>query len=577
MKKKFLFISLLILMIGQNIQADQPEIIEKENSYTLMIQAGREQKATKKIELVKQVVQETDSLVPYLTMLESYFVSGQLGKIITLLEEKKELKTLVINHPHAGLLVVKTLARLGQQNEATQLLVKLNEKNPTNPEVALLTAQLYEQRSELHKALDVINNYLNKSPKRTTNFAFLLVKKRIYLRLGDKQKALESLQEALHMQPRFDAGWLMFAQMQEAEGQIEAAIKGYSNYLEIASPKQKNFATNMLFKAIEGKLLQLMFSNIMKNQSGIKPNEQQQFKNKIMKLFEQKKYKNALEELDKRLSQHSGTDTEKLLKIQALGALQRYEDAAQQLQAWIIEDPENTLWFETLHLLYHAGLDSLSLINTLKTIEAHHPHNLQVSLYLADMLTRNMRYPEAIAYHKKSLGRTDDPVLQTSILFQLGFLYYELKQFKKLKIALEKGKDLGLDYPPLLNLLAYYYTSYENNPDKAQPLMDIVLQEVPDNPHFLDTQALIYYKQEKFVKALTLLEKIAKQEPDDVTILKHLAKTYTQLGMLDRGVAQLERVITLTYDKKKKKRYEQLAKTWKKKAHEEKHNLLCCR
>ena len=535
------------------------------------------QQLTKKIEKLELVAKKTDSLIPRLNLIETYFATGQLGKIVNILKEKPKIKKLLINYPYSGLLVVKTLAQLGQNEEAVTLLMKINEKNPTDPEVALVAAQFYERKNELHNALKVIDKYLNKSPKKPTNFAFFVIKKNIYSKLGNNEEALKNIKEALKLQPHFDAGWLMLAQMQESKGQIEAAIKGYSNYLQIASPKQKNFAGNMLFKAIEKKLLQLMFNSIVKKQPNIEPTEQQKFKNKILNLFQQKKYKDALQKLDEHLSLHKGTDTEKLLKIQALGALQQFDQAAEQLQAWMLEQPNKKLWFETLHLLYFANLDSIKIIDVLKKVEKKHPNCLNATLYLGDMLTRNIRYKEAIDYHNKSLNLTDDPCLQTSIFFQLGFLHYELGQFKKMKVTLEQGKALGLQYPPLLNLLAYYYASYEKNPEKAEPLIKAALKNAPDNPHFLDTQALIYYRQGKYVKALALLEKIAKIEPDDTTILKHLAKTYTKLNMPDQGVIHIEKVIKLTYDKKKKKKYEQLARNWKKIAHEKKHNLLCRR
>ena len=576
MKKHFLVFCLVLL--PTTICADDYQMKEG-NPYTLAIRThmGPKKQMDKKIPNLELIAQKTDSLVPQLHLIEAYAATGQLGKILNLLQKNPKLNDLLIKYPQTGLIVVKTLSRLGQNEDAVKLLLKINDKNPTDPEVTLVAAQFYERRNELHNALKVINDYLNKSPKKTTNFAFLLLKKRIYLKLGDKEKALDSIEQALQMQPHFDAGWLMFAQMQEAKGQIESAIKGYSNYLELSSSKKKNFAGNMLFKAIEGKLLQLMFNQIMKKQPGIEPTEQQKFKDKIINMLRQKKYKGALEELDKKLSARGGTDTEKLLKIQALGALEQFDKAAEQLQAWMLEDPNNKLWFETLHLLYFAGLDSRKIITILKTVEKTHKNSLQATLYLGDMLTRNFQYQEAVAYHNKSLKLTEDPVLQTSILFQLGFLHYELGQHKKMKIVLERGRALGLEYAPLLNLLAYYYASYEKNPKKAEPLIKTVLQQEPDNPHFLDTQALIYYRQEKYVKALALLEKIVKQEPDDATILKHLAKTYEKLGMPNQAVAHMQRVINLTYDKKKKKKYEQLAQSWKKKAHDKKQNLLCCR
>lgn len=574
----FLF---LIMFIRTNATAPQTLMreIASSNPYTNAIRAHMlpAHASKKKIKMLTEAMKQNQNPILYLQLIEAYYANNQLNNIIILLEKKPQLKKLIIKHPRIGLIIVKTFAKKGDNKKAMELLIRLNDENPTDQEIAFITAQFYEQRKELKNALEVADKYLNKSVKKSSNFAFLFLKSRLYLKMEDKEKALISINEALKLQPHFDIGWFIFAQLKEKKGELEGAIKGYSNYLELASSKKGNMAQHMLLKAIETKLLKLIFMQIVKKHPTSDQNKMKQYRNKVIELFRHKKYKGALQELDKILSGKEASVDNKLLKIQILSAMHKYKDAARIIKTWIVKNPENSVWFEALHLLYFAGLDAKFIIKTLQEIEKQCPNTLLTSLYLADMLSRTAQHQSAIAYHHKALKLTADPALKTSVIFYLGLLYHETKQFKKMEKILEQGKQLGLNYAPLLNLLAYHQASRKNNLAEAQKLMDIVLKNT-NNPHFIDTQALIFYKQGNYKKALVLLEKIAKQEPNDATIIKHLAKTYHKLGKSKKSFAHMQHVVKLTYDKKKKKKYQLLVKSWKPTKNEQKqHHLLCCR
>ncbi|GEM_PF-629898 len=596
MNKRLFFIMLLFLgeSVHVHAQAISSQMYIDENPYTIAVKAGMltSKDAKKKSQLLTKVVQKVQSPGPYLLFIGAHYANNDLQKIIALLNKKPELYKLILETPETGLIVVKTYAKLRKVNKAMDLLIKLNEKHKTDQEVAFLLAQFYEKfadnferlkqtermKKELEKAIKVVQSYLNKAVKKASNFVFRFLEARLYLKMGDRKRALQSIEETLSMQPRFEMGWFLFAQLKEKQGDIKNAIKGYGNYLELASSKTRNLAGHLLLKAIEAKLLKLIFSQFIKKHPKFSPDKLKTYRNKLINLLNKKKYKEALERLDDSFAEQEHNEHARLFKIQLLGATKKYKQAATLIKQWIIEDPTNSLWFETLHLLFFTGLDSKFVINTLQEIEKIYPKNLLTMLYLADMLARVARNKEAIAYNAKALELTDNKELQTSILFQLGLLYYEEKQFAKMQTILERGYSLGLDYAPLLNLLAYHYTTRGKNIKKAQKLVNAALKQYPDNPHFLDTQALIFYKQQKYDKALALLEKISKQEPNDATIMKHLAKLYKKSGQIERGVSCMERVVKLTYNKKKKKKYKKTVKLWKNEIDDsQKNNLLCCR
>jgi len=431
------------------------------NPFTAAIQAGMLAPKTvqKKRTLWTTIEKKTKSLVPHLRMIELHYAAAEiylqnkqpdkahheLNNIVMLLSKKPKINEWIINHPRTGLAVVRTFALLRQNKQAMELLVNINNKNPSNQEVAFLTAQFYEQQKDIKNALNVIKNYLSKSPRKPSNVAFLFLASRLHLKLGNKKNALASIEQALAMHPHMDMGWLIFAQLKEKQGELKDATKGYGNYLELASTKQKNPLGQLLFKAIETKLLKLMLQHTAKKHPVVNASHQERCRQQATEFFRQGKYKEAIKQLDRCMSKQGNNTENRLLKLQILGGQKQYEQAARLVGQWIVENPRRSLWFEALHLLYFASLDSRIVINVLHNVQKKYPHNLLTTLYLADMFTRTACSKQAIIQHHKALNLTNDKELKTSILFQLGILYYDTQQFDNMRAALERGKKLSLD------------------------------------------------------------------------------------------------------------------------------------
>jgi tetratricopeptide (TPR) repeat protein len=209
-------------------------------------------------------------------------------------------------------------------------------------------------------------------------------------------------------------------------------------------------------------------------------------------------------------------------------------------------------------LLPKAGAKPLSVVAALKALEVKMPRHTQVVLYLADMQIRTKDTKAALETLNKALGLINDNTIKTKIYFQIGMLHYQAQQFTQMHEALTHGRSLHTDFPPLLNLLAHYYATKGNNLPEAQKLMKIVLGYDSHNPHFLDTQATIFYKQKKYGRALKLLQKIALAAPHDFTICKHLGKTYNRLGKKQEASESLKKALTLASNEREKQNGEKL-------------------
>jgi tetratricopeptide (TPR) repeat protein len=495
----------------------------------------------------KEILNADASLYAYKGYAHLLFDAGQYKAMLPLLPK---LEPLFAKDPILGLIFAQALDQTGHPQAADERIIALNDKCKNNQEIAYQTVGTYMRRKEPENALRIIDNFLNGSPRKPTHFVFYFLKSQIYAKLNNLPEALTNIQKSLEMQPYFDRGWLMLALLQENAGRIQEAIKGYTTFLEIAGPHGE----------VEGHLMQLLFKQKMaqKQISSLVANKN--YFALALQLFEKKEFAAALANVDLCLQAESDNAEAKLLKVQILTALNKHADTLAALQKWILHDPHPTQWLQVLSLLPKAGANYGAVIATLKNIEQKLPKNSQVILYLADAQVRGKDFTGALSTLRKALTMVDNNNIKTKIYFQMGMIYYHEQNFKAMHDVLAQGKQLHADFPPLLNLLAYYYATKGNNLIEAQKLMKIVLGYDATNPHFLDTQAIIFYKQKKYTKALKLLEKVASAAPHDFTIQKHLGKTYNKLGKKQEASQSFKKAMTLAVNDRDKQNGEKLLK-----------------
>jgi predicted Zn-dependent protease len=188
-------------------------------------------------------------------------------------------------------------------------------------------------------------------------------------------------------------------------------------------------------------------------------------------------------------------------------------------------------------LLHYNGAPADTVLKTLQAIGRECPNNVLVALYSADIQIRMDAKKDAITTLSTIAPHIIDLPLRTKVLFQLGLLYFEHGNYTAMRTVLEQGKALNTNFLPLLNLLAHYYATKGNDIAQAQELIRTVHAQDQNNPHYLDTKALILYKQKEYDQACTLLEKLHAAHPHDATIALHLAKTVQRMG--DSGRAKI--------------------------------------
>lgn len=460
----------------------------------------------------------------YITLLSD---TKQYDRILALMPilDKKPIKD-----PDIQLIFVNALQATKHIQKADALVIELSQSFKTHSEIALLAAQAYLRRQETENALLTIDAYLNNTPRRPNNFIFYFLQSHIYAQLNQLPQALQSTQKCLEMHPHFDKAWLLHASLSEKEGKIKDAIAGYTHFLELTG---KN-------NLIEQQLLKL--------ESQLSTSDRT---NRALILFKQKRYSQALVAINEYLTQQPHNDEYKLLKIQILSAMNNFTDAACCLSMWIMHDPDNSIWHKTLCLLAHNGMPYQIIIETFNAILKKQPDNLWCHLYSADICMRTEQNHCAITHLEKALLLIKDNSLAAKIAHQLALLHYNNNNYAAMHIHLEKAYTYNSDCAHTNNSLAYYWATKGKDLAKAHQCIEKSLQSNSANPHFLDTKALILYKEKKYEQAQEILEKLTGFQ--NGTMLLHLAKVHYALknnDFADDYTKKAEAIVKTNHEKK---------------------------
>ncbi len=488
-----------------------------------------------------QIVPDNNAQYIYLGYVPYLSASKSFAQIVDLIPK---LDTSFKSHQDLQMHFATALEMTGKKDDAFARLIELNDRNKSHQELAFKVVQLYIERQEPENALRVIDNLLNNSARKPNNYIFMFLKSQIYLQLNKKDLALAAIQDCIQAYPKFDKSWLLYAVLQEHQGKLEEAIKGYTTYLEI---------TPDLNTEIQRHLVTLNFRQKLINQHSAP--DSKALLTSAAQLFDKKEYAKALKEVDEHLTTHTNDIEAKLLKLQILAQLKQFDNALASIQEWASNAAEIEIWVKAIHLLTYVGLDYAKAVKSLHALQQKQPQSTTIALYKADIALRDSKhYDDAIKAIDQALKIVNDTTIKTKLVFQKALILYEQQQWQGAQKTLEESLSWATDYAPFHNLLAYIYASKTHNLEKATIHIAKALAKDAENPHFLDTQAIILYHQNKYADAISVLEKVAAAHPQDFTVHCHLGRCYLKQGDNSKATSLFERATGLAkneYEKSK--------------------------
>jgi len=193
-------------------------------------------------------------------------------------------------------------------------------------------------------------------------------------------------------------------------------------------------------------------------------------------------------------------------------------------------------------LLYHVGEHDKS-IAVLEEALTQSPDNPWLYLFLGEAYTRQGKYELALDVFNRGVALAPD---DTEFYMQKAVLYEKMGSFSEAEAMLLKVLSLDNKYADALNFLGFMYAERGENLDTAEQYLLEALGQQPNNGAFLDSLGWIYFKQNKYMVALALLEKASVMlENRDAVVLDHLADAFAVIGCYETAVTIWRRVIEL--------------------------------
>lgn len=462
------------------------------------------------------IIPDQDSINVYLGYIPFLATNQAFNQIVELIPKLDEPFK---NNQEMQMAFATALEQVGNKKEAHKRFIILNDKDKANQELAFKVAQIYVENAEPENALKVIDTLLNNCPGRPNNFIFHFMKAQIYLQLNKKELALAAVKQTIQTYPKFDKGWLLYAALQEQEGRLQEAINGYTSFLE---------HTTVANADIERHLMALTFRQKLAKSHQEPSTDPDTCLTQAAQLLEKQEYTKALTLVDRCLAGKKNNIQALLMKIQLL-AHTNLDAAVSLLEQLLAHGTQQELWLETLHLLTYKGMPYKKAITLLQTIEKQKGASLALSLYKADLAVRDGS-SLALSALQSAYKLANTPHLKQAVALQIALIYYDQREWQQAQTVLENALALNGHHAALNNLLAYLYATKGADLNKAQAAIKKALASEPKNPHILDTQALIFYKQKDYPQAIALLEAVVQQCPHDYSALYHLAKCYGQQG-----------------------------------------------
>jgi len=234
-----------------------------------------------------------------------------------------------------------------------------------------------------------------------------------------------------------------------------------------------------------------------------------------------------------------------LLKPELFLKTGRNKEAATRLEEIIRMQPQNYFAWEKLLLAYLQDKDYINLESRSRECATKFNRSYLAKLLYATAATENGNYEIALEELRKAdiLAGSDEEMLLQSLSLRAD-VYYRMKNFEKAFETFEQALAKKKDDLILLNNYAYYLAEKDLNLKEAEKMAERVTTLEPGNNTFLDTYAWVLYKRGKYRNAEKVMNQIFKStDKDDAEYYEHYGFILKKLRKCDEAVAAWTRAV----------------------------------
>jgi tetratricopeptide (TPR) repeat protein len=236
------------------------------------------------------------------------------------------------------------------------------------------------------------------------------------------------------------------------------------------------------------------------------------------------------------------------------GSLEQSKDLPRAISVYAAIDKKSPLYFRgqirSAEALYSI-LKKEEAYRILDILEQSYPAIPESQLTKADLLRDDKRYFEAIDIYTKVINTIKNPISSDWVkYFSRGIVFERAGQWDKAEADFNQALKLEPDQPDVLNYMGYSLLTYGGNIHRAKTLIQLALEQRPDDVHIIDSMGWVLYTAGEFDQALSYMEQAVELAPNDPTVMDHLGDVYYRLGRKKEARFQWERALVFKPDEK---------------------------
>lgn len=196
--------------------------------------------------------------------------------------------------------------------------------------------------------------------------------------------------------------------------------------------------------------------------------------------------------------------------------------------------------------------DKEGALSVIRQTLAGEPKNVRLLTLLADLLSEDERYPEAVEASTEAISAMPEGKAPWSLYFTRGAAEERAGRWPEGEADLKKALALSPDEPEVMNYLGYAWIDRGQHLPEAVALLERAEAKEPESGAIVDSLGWARFKTKDYPSALLDLERAVQLDPSDPEVNDHLGDIYWQVGRRLEAVYQWRRVLTLNPDAKRR-------------------------
>lgn len=445
-----------------------------------------------------------------------------------------------------GLNYAQILQRTNKLDSALTIYSKLVALDSTDTDLLLNMSLIYGYKGNLKKSLQLFDEF---SKKYGNSELVLANKQKLYLQLNQLDSAKSIGHKLVELYPDDPRHFTLLGEIYSSTGNDSMAILYNKKALELVPnfPLAQIGLSDAYRREAKFTDYFRVLNDIFKNDDVLNKDKVNYFNQFLEnKQFYQLFYPNIDTLINNFISTYPKDTSIYSIYAEHLAKMGKLNELNSFLITKIDSgSKDTTLFYRFVELNFYLKRFDTTKVYTKKAI-ALYPKLVKMYLYNSYSHFQLKEYDSTIAILKSAIPLAKSDSMRVDMLSMIGDSYHSLGREKEAFQYYDEALKINPKNIQVLNNYSYYLSLSDKNLNRALKMINVVLEQEPNNGTYLDTKAWILYKMGKYSDAKEVMRKaLIYGGNDSDTILEHYGDILDKLN--DKDAASM--YWRMAYDK----------------------------